>query len=73
MPEKQIQTYFINIGLQSIREAKLQTFFNKIPTSFALNQETVDKLVNGGHNLLHENPEYQHLVSDMGGKTGSEN
>jgi NTE family protein len=70
--EKQIQPYFINIGLQSIRETKMQTFFNKIPTSFALSQETVDKLVTGGHNLLHEDPEYQRLVFDMGGKIGTE-
>jgi len=70
-PEIQIQTYFINIGLQSIRKPKLQTFFNKIPTSFALSKETVDKLVTGGHNLLHKDPEYQRLVSDMGGKIGN--
>ncbi|NOQ78556.1 MAG: hypothetical protein GQ546_04065 [Gammaproteobacteria bacterium] len=71
-PERQIQSYFINIGLQSIREPKLQTFFNKIPTSFALTQETVDKLVTGGHDLLHKDPEYQRLVSDMGGTIGTE-
>ena len=71
-PERQIQTYFINIGLKSISEPKLQTFFNKIPTSFALSKETVDKLVTCGHNLLHEDPPYQRLVSDMGGKIGSE-
>jgi len=72
-PERQTQPYFINIGLKSISEPKLQTFFNKIPTSFALSRETVDKLVTGGHNLLHKDPEYQRLVSDMGGKMGSEN
>ncbi len=71
-PEKQIHPYFINIGLKSIGETKLQNFFNKIPTSFALSQETVDKLVSGGHNLLHNDLEYQRLVSDMGGKVGIE-
>ena len=71
-PEKQIQPYFINIGLQSISESKLKSLFNKIPTSFALSRETVDKLVTGGHNLLHKDPEYQRLVSDMGGKISTE-
>ena len=70
-PERQIQSYFINIGLESIREPELKRFFNKIPTSFSLSPEAVDKLIIGGHNLLHKDPEYQRLVSDMGGTIGT--
>ena len=70
-PERQIQSYFINIGLESIREPEMKRFFNKIPTSFSLSPEAVDKLITGGHNLLHKDPEYQRLVSDMGGTIGT--
>ncbi|MCU7818053.1 MAG: patatin-like phospholipase family protein [gamma proteobacterium symbiont of Lucinoma myriamae] len=66
-PERQVESYFINIGLKDISEPKMRLIFNKIPTSFALSQETVDHLVSGGQKMLHKDPEYQRLLTDMNG------
>lgn len=66
-PEHTIKPYFIRIGLKGIQEKKMQTIFNKIPTSFALSKETVDQLVKGGHNLLLKDPEFQRLILDLKG------
>jgi NTE family protein len=66
-PEQQVKTYFINIGLEDHVDPEVKLFFNKIPTSFGLSEETVNRLVNGGIELLHKNAEYQRLVSDLKG------
>lgn len=68
----QVDPYFIRIGLSNIRESELKLFFNKIPTSFSLSKEVVDRLVNGGYKLLHNDPEYQRLISDLKGNIGTQ-
>ena len=69
-PEHQVKTYFINVSLEEHADPKMRLFFNKIPTSFGLSEETVDSLIKGGVDLLHNNPEYQRLVSDLKGSIG---
>jgi NTE family protein len=66
-PEHQVKTYFINIGVEDIVTPERRLFFNKIPTSFGLSEETIDRLINAGVGLLHDDPEYQRLVSDLQG------
>jgi hypothetical protein len=46
-------------------------FFNKIPTSFALSKEQVERLAAGGRDLLHSDPGYQQLIADLGGRIGA--
>jgi NTE family protein len=70
-PDHQVKTYFINIALEDHSDPATRLFFNKIPTSFGLSEDTVDRLINGGIELLHNNPEYQRLVSDLKGNIGS--
>jgi len=72
-PEHQVKTYFIRIGLRDITKPELRLIFNKIPTSFGLSKEVIDHLVNGGKNLLHNDPEYQRLVSDLQGQINGKN
>ena len=69
-PEHQVKPYFISIGLKDVVKPKLRLFLNKIPTSFGLSEKAVDNLVNTGIELLHNNPEYQRLVSDLQGEIG---
>ena len=55
-PEHEVKPYFIRIGVRDIQEEKHRLFFNKIPTSFVLSKEQVDRLVAGGRSLLENNP-----------------
>lgn len=68
----QVKPYFIRIGARNIRESELKSFFNKIPTSFALSKDVVDRLIKGGYKLLHNDPEYQRLISDLKGNIGTQ-
>jgi len=40
-------------------------FFDAIPTSFALDDEQVDKLIKAGRELLRNNVEFQQLLTDI--------
>ena len=66
-PEHSVDTHFIRVGLRSVKNPAHRVFFNKIPTSFALSQDQVDRLVRGGRNLLLDDPEYQQAVAELGG------
>lgn len=65
-PENPVKSYFINLGLRDITTPEKRVFFNKIPTSFGLSAEVIDKLVNGGEELLLNDREFQRLISDIG-------
>jgi hypothetical protein len=62
-PEHPVTTHFIDVGIQKIKHPETLAFFNSIPTSFALKDEQVDKLVEVGWELLRTNPEFQHLLT----------
>jgi NTE family protein len=66
-PEQEVKTYFIDVSLQDHADPAVRLFFNKIPTSFGLSEETVDRLIKGGIDLLYKNSEYQRLISDLKG------
>ena len=64
-PEQPIKTHFINVSIQKIKHPELREFFNAIPTSFALKDEQVDKLIEAGQQLLREDLEFQQLLVDL--------
>lgn len=64
-PEHPVKTYFIRINFSHIKKPKMKLLFNQIPTSFALSKEVVNDLIKAGSDLLHENPEFQRLISDL--------
>ncbi|MDH4019725.1 MAG: patatin-like phospholipase family protein [Xanthomonadales bacterium] len=66
--EQPIKTHFINVSIQKIKHPELREFFNAIPTSFALKDEQVDKLIEAGRRLLREDPEFQQLLVDLRGQ-----
>jgi NTE family protein len=43
-------------------------FFNRIPTSFKLSDEQVDRLIEAGRELLRNNPDFQKFLSDLGAR-----
>jgi NTE family protein len=66
-PERPVTTYFPKLGFIDIEEPERRSFFNSIPTSFSLTEEQVDSLIEAGHELLRNNPDYQRLLADLGG------
>lgn len=64
-PEQAVKTYFINVSIQKIKHPETLAFFNAIPTSFALKDEQVDKLIEAGRQLLREDPDFQQLLVDL--------
>ena len=64
-PEQEVKTHFINVSIKKIKHPETLEFFNAIPTSFALKDEQVDKLIEAGRQLLREEPEYKQLLIDL--------
>jgi NTE family protein len=66
-PARPITSYFVNLGFTDIEEPERRRFFNAIPTSFSLTEEQIDGLIEAGHELLRNDPDYQQLLADLGG------
>jgi NTE family protein len=66
-PGRPVTPYFIQLSFRDINQPDKRRFFNRIPTSFSLTDEQVDRLVAAGHDLLRNNPDYQRFVADLGG------
>ncbi|MCG6899988.1 MAG: patatin-like phospholipase family protein [Gammaproteobacteria bacterium] len=66
-PDFPIKPYFVKLGFIDIEQPEQRRFFNEIPTSFTLSEEQVNRLIEAGHELLRNNPDYQRLLHDLGG------
>jgi NTE family protein len=66
-PDQPVTPYFIRLGFADIEQPEARQFFNQVPTSFNLSKEQVDRLIEAGHELLRNNPDYQQLLTDLGG------
>jgi NTE family protein len=60
--EHQVEPYFIKFGFKDLKSSEQQKYFNKIPTSFSLSREQVDKLIHVGRQLMRDNSDYQRLL-----------
>ena len=69
--ERPVTPYFVQLGFVDVMEPEAQLFYNSIPTSFSLSEEQVDRLIEAGHELLRNDPDYQRLLADLGGDRGS--
>jgi NTE family protein len=65
--QHQIDPYFIQLGFHDFLEPEKVQFFNRIPTSFDLSDEQVDRLIAAGRELLRTNPDFQRFVTELGG------
>ena len=66
-PDRSVTPYLIKLGFIDIEQPERRSFYNDIPTSFSISDEQVDKLIEAGHELLRNNPDYQRLLADLGG------
>ncbi len=71
-PGRTVIPYFIQLSFNDIKQSDRRLYFNSIPTSFSLSDEQVDRLIEAGHELLRNNPEYQRLIADLNGVTGKD-
>jgi NTE family protein len=64
-PETPVTPYFILLNFEDIQDPEQLEYFNQIPTSFHLEDEQVDRLIEVGGELLRDNPEFRRLLSDL--------
>ena len=57
--------YLIDVSIEDVIEPQALQFFNKVPTSFSLEGEQVDRLIEAGRKLLRNHPEFQKLLADL--------
>ena len=70
-PERPVQTYFIRLSFDDVPDLPLRRFLNDIPTSLALSDEQVDRLIAAGRALLRRNAEFRRLVASLDGPPGT--
>lgn len=64
-PERPVSTYFIRLSFEDVSDSPLRRFLNEIPTSLALNDEQIDRLIAAGRELLRNNAEFQRLLASL--------
>jgi NTE family protein len=62
-PDHKVTPYFIKLDFESIADEKVRLIFNNMATSFSLPNEEVDDLIEAGHQLLRQSPDYQRLIA----------
>lgn len=64
-PERPVTPYFIRLSFAEVADEPLRRFLNEIPTSFALSDDQVDKLISAGRELLRNSAEFQRLLASL--------
>ena len=64
-----VTPYFIELDVTDIEDLDEQLYFNKTPTSFSLEKEQADAMIDTAKRLLRQNPEYQKLLHELGAST----
>jgi len=62
-PDHKVTPYFIKLDFESIADERIRVLFNNMATSFSLPNEEVDGLIEAGHQLLRQSPDYQRLIA----------
>lgn len=70
-PERPVTQYFIRVSFAEVPEGPLRRFLNEIPTSFALSDDQVDKLIAAGRELLRSNAEFRRLLASLQAQAGA--
>lgn len=66
--EHPVTPYFIKLDVTGIQDSQDRIFFNGVPTSFTLEKEQTDKLIELSKKMLRHNPEYQKLLHQLRAK-----
>lgn len=65
---KRVTPYVIEVAFENLPDQEERAFFENVATSFDLDDETVDRLIEVAGRLLRETSEYQQLLADVGGE-----
>ena len=65
-PDGSIKPYFIELSVEDVKNSQAHLFFNKIPTSFSLEKEQVDTIIDTAKSMIRQDPEYQKLLQNLG-------
>lgn len=60
-----IKFYLIEVKFDALPDEEERTYFTKLPTSFKLSDEEVDRLRDAAHRILTQSEDFQRLVSDL--------
>jgi NTE family protein len=63
--ERPVTSYFIRLSFDDVAEEPLRRFLNEIPTTFALSDDQVDRLIATGRELLRNNPDFRRLLTSL--------
>ena len=66
-PDKPVKTHFIRVTFENIKQPDLNLFLNKVPTSFSLSDEQVDRLIESARDLLRNEPDFQEFIAEVDG------
>ena len=60
-----IEFYVIEVKFDALKEESERWYFKRLPTSFRLSAEEVDKLRDAAHRIVSESKEFQRLIGDL--------
>ena len=60
-----VSPFFIDVSLSGIENPEKREYFNQVPTSFKLDDEQVDRLIEAGRELLRNHPEFQRFLASQ--------
>jgi NTE family protein len=60
----QMKLYIAELSFENIKEKAEKLYFNELPTSFALEKEEVDRLIEVGGRLLSDNPSFRRFMEE---------
>jgi NTE family protein len=64
-PFPEIRFDLVEVDFNALRDDREKQFFHKLPTSFSLNPQWVDRVKEVGRRILRESPAYQRLLRDL--------
>ncbi len=60
-----IEFYIIEVKFDALKDEHERWYFKRLPTSFSLEPQEVDKLRDAAHRILAESKEFQRLLNDL--------
>ena len=63
---KGVDFHFIEVNFSEDPDPEERDYLKRLPTSFVLDNEAVDRLIAAGRQILRNNSEYQRLLSEVG-------
>ena len=64
-PNHEVTAHVVEVSFDHVRDEKERTYLKRLPTSFSLSEEQVDRLVEAGRRLLRESPQYQEVLEQF--------